>query len=80
MGLDLPSEFFKSHKVRNFMHERHQKFIFIEVGVYCDLMFAAHRLSVVPMTCHAFVDNLEVYLIGNNKFEDRLDGMLRYIS
>ncbi len=75
MRLDLPAEFLKSHQMRNLMDERHQKPVFIEVGVDRNFVLTAHSLAIVTMPRDAFVDDLEVHLVGDNQFENRFDGV-----
>jgi hypothetical protein len=64
MRLDLSTEFLKSHQMRNLMDERHQKPVFIEVGVDRNLVLAAHSLAIIAMPCDALVDNFEMHSLA----------------
>jgi len=75
MRFDLSAEFLKSHQMRNLMDKRHQKTVFIEVGIDRNLVLAAHPFAIIAMTCDALVDNLEVHFVGDNQFKDWFDGV-----
>lgn len=79
MRFDLPAEFLKSHQMRNLMDERHQKPVFIKVGVDRNFVLTAHSLAIIAVACDAFIDDFEVYLVGDNQFENRFDGVFRQV-
>lgn len=76
MRFDVPSVFLKGNQMRNFVDQSNQKPILIKAGINCNLMRSIHVFAIIAMPGLSLIDDFQMYMIGFNQFNYRLDTVL----